>query len=589
VNDRFKTAFAAVCLLGALTGLSVSVAVSSAHAQGFSLNSYRTPPLPSDGLMLQGPGTLQAKQWSLGASLDYANDPLVLELQRGTTDSEYASIVDSQLNGHVSLAYGALDKLSVFGVMNVVMLEHGQRTPMPGVAQRVRLADGPGLGDARFGARYRLLGGRQRDSFGLGLQAAVVAPLAELADKSQNFRGESSVAGDFAVLGSFDFKVLRLGASVGTRLRKQVEFLGARLGNELTFGLGAAVPLMGDRIALLAEAQVNTELNNAFKRSGTPAELLFGVRANAWQTWRLNVGAGPGVSRGVGTPDFRMIAGVTYVAPVKEAVTIETEPETDMDPDNDDVLGVADRCPTQAEDKDNYEDQDGCPDLDNDGDGVADGTDRCATEAEDKDGFEDTDGCPDLDDDHDGIEDRQDACPRQAEDKDGFKDEDGCPDPDNDEDGIADAEDKCPTVKGDAAHQGCSSQVSITQNQIVISQRVEFALGSAELLSASDSILSAVKGALDTNPDLKIMVQGHTDNRGPEDNNLQLSKRRAVSVRTWLANHGVAAGRLSAAGCGESKPITSDNTPQGQQQNRRVEFHVVDEAQTLTQGCELAP
>jgi len=585
VNNLFRTSFVAVCFLGALAGLS------TAHAQGFSLNSYRTPPLPSDGLMLQGPGTLQAQQFSLGASLDYANDPLVMELQRGTAESESAAIVGNQLNGHVSLAYGAIDALSVFGVLNVVMLEQGQRTPMPGQAARVRLADGPGLGDARIGARYRLVGGRARDSFGLGLQAAVIAPLAELADKSQNFRGESSVAGDFAVLGSFDLRVLRLGASVGTRLRKEVEFLGSRLGNELTFGFGAAVPLMGDRVALLAEAQINTSLNNAFKRSSTPAELLFGVRANPWQSWRLNVGAGPGVSRGVGAPDFRMLAGVTYVSPVKEAPRMPTEPDSDPDSDNDDVLGTADRCPNEAEDRDSFEDQDGCPDLDNDGDGVADAADRCATEPEDKDGFEDDDGCADGDDDKDGVDDRLDACPRQAEDKDSFKDEDGCPDPDNDEDGIADADDKCPTVKGDAANGGCSAQVSIEGKQIVISQRVEFALGSADLLPASDTILSAVKSVLETNPELKIMVQGHTDHRGPEDSNLQLSKRRAASVRTWLASHGVAADRLSAAGCGESKPLTSDKTTQGQQQNRRVEFHVVDPAapQAQAQGCEAAP
>jgi outer membrane protein OmpA-like peptidoglycan-associated protein len=103
-------------------------------------------------------------------------------------------------------------------------------------------------------------------------------------------------------------------------------------------------------------------------------------------------------------------------------------------------------------------------------------------------------------------------------------------------------------------------------------------------------ILSAVKGVLDTNAKIKIMVQGHTDDRGPADTNLQLSKRRAASVRNWLAHHGIAPDRLAAAGCGESQPITAEKSEKGQQQNRRVEFHVVDQAAgpSLAQGCEIA-
>src|SRR6185369_12088756 len=75
---------------------------------------------------------------------------------------------------------------------------------------------------------------------------------------------------------------------------------------------------------------------------------------------------------------------------------------------------------------------------DKDGDGILDNVDKCPTEPEDKDGFEDEDGCPDLDNDKDTIPDLKDKCPLEPEDKDGYEDEDGCPDPDNDTDGIAD-------------------------------------------------------------------------------------------------------------------------------------------------------
>ena len=81
---------------------------------------------------------------------------------------------------------------------------------------------------------------------------------------------------------------------------------------------------------------------------------------------------------------------------------------------------------------------------DNDGDGIPDNVDKCPTDPEDKDGFQDEDGCPDPDNDGDGIPDKRDKCPNEPEDKDGFQDDDGCPDPDNDGDGIADDDRQVP-------------------------------------------------------------------------------------------------------------------------------------------------
>ena len=99
------------------------------------------------------------------------------------------------------------------------------------------------------------------------------------------------------------------------------------------------------------------------------------------------------------------------------------------DTDGDGIPDDKDKCPNEPEDKDGFQDEDGCPDLDNDGDGIPDAQDKCPNQAEDKDGFQDEDGCPDPDNDGDGIPDAADKCPNEPEDKDGFQDEDGCPDP----------------------------------------------------------------------------------------------------------------------------------------------------------------
>jgi hypothetical protein len=128
------------------------------------------------------------------------------------------------------------------------------------------------------------------------------------------------------------------------------------------------------------------------------------------------------------------------------------------------VCKGADKCntpgdPRAKEDMDGFEDEDGCPDLDNDQDGLPDAKDKCPSEAEDKDGFDDFDGCPELDNDKDGVTDDKDKCPMESEDFDGFEDTDGCPDSDNDKDGIPDQLDKCPnepeTMNGKGDEDGC--------------------------------------------------------------------------------------------------------------------------------------
>jgi len=103
---------------------------------------------------------------------------------------------------------------------------------------------------------------------------------------------------------------------------------------------------------------------------------------------------------------------------------------------------------------------------DMDGDGIPDAEDLCPTESEDFDIFQDEDGCPDPDNDNDGIADIVDKCPDQPEDIDGFRDTDGCPDLDNDNDGIPDSMDKCPNLPGPKANSGCPDSVSVMKGTL---------------------------------------------------------------------------------------------------------------------------
>jgi OmpA-OmpF porin, OOP family len=101
---------------------------------------------------------------------------------------------------------------------------------------------------------------------------------------------------------------------------------------------------------------------------------------------------------------------------------------------------------------------------------------------------------------------------------------------------------------------------------------IEFDSGSDRLRPSSDSTLRQVAEALKAKPELKVEVEGHTDNVGADAANLALSERRAKAVSTRLVALGVPVGQLTSAGYGASRPIASNDTPEGRQRNRRVEL-----------------
>ncbi|MED6311735.1 MAG: OmpA family protein, partial [Pseudomonadota bacterium] len=257
----------------------------------------------------------------------------------------------------------------------------------------------------------------------------------------------------------------------------------------------------------------------------------------------------------------------------------------DKDNDKDGILDTDDRCPNEPEDKDGVKDDDGCPDLDRDGDGIEDEKDKCPTEPEDKDGFEDNDGCPDLDNDGDGIPDKGDKCPLKPEDKDGFEDNDGCPDTDNDGDGIVDAKDKCPdqaeNINQIEDEDGCPEQaVIVTRQKIEIKQKVFFETDKAVIRSVSFDLLDQVAATLKEFSNItRVEIQGHTDNRGSAEYNQDLSERRADAVRAYLIDKGdIEPDRLVTRGFGSSQPIEGDTEEASWEKSRRVEFVILSQA-----------
>ncbi len=236
-------------------------------------------------------------------------------------------------------------------------------------------------------------------------------------------------------------------------------------------------------------------------------------------------------------------------------------------------------------------------DPDSDGDGIPDSKDKCPKEAEDKDGFQDEDGCPDPDNDGDGIPDATDKCPMEAEDKDNFQDDDGCPDPDNDNDGIPDAADKCPnepeTKNGYQDEDGCPDEIPAKLKQFTGAiQGVNFKTGDADLAASSSTTLDKAIAVLNEFADIKLEIQGHTDDVPLKSkkfaDNQALSQARADSVKAYFVKKGIAEDRIQAKGFGDTVPVedpkglTGGKLNSARAKNRRVEFKLISGAAAPT-------
>jgi outer membrane protein OmpA-like peptidoglycan-associated protein len=117
---------------------------------------------------------------------------------------------------------------------------------------------------------------------------------------------------------------------------------------------------------------------------------------------------------------------------------------------------------------------------------------------------------------------------------------------------------------------------------------VLFKSGSFELLTAARERLAKVSGIVLAYPSLHLAVEGHTDSVGSDEYNRQLSERRAQTVRDYLVQQGISPDAIAASGFGKSEPVASNDTPEGRQQNRRVELVLSGDAIGSSTGIESA-
>ena len=436
-------------------GLCLAAPVARAQTpfeQNIDMQQFRPAPGPYNFLTVAGARVEGRGAVSIGAMGNYGYRPLTIF----NADCPNAENNDGcTLGGVRSRPLEHLATLNLLATVTVARrLQIGLDLPLsfssgqainPSTAYPLndtQTQTGFGLGDPRLDVKVRVVG-EGMHGFALALGAFGNIPTGRYTGGENHYIADGTVSLGGRVAADFRRGVFFSAVNVGVVWRPEtLRLLSTSVGTRLQWGAAVGVEAT-PRLAFLGEVFGSNDFSAA--QQSNPIEGDLALRYTIGDV-ALTAGGGTGFLRGAGAPVARAFVGFVW-APLRN------------DADGDGVYDQFDRCPTELEDRDGFDDQDGCPDDDNDGDGMSDATDRCPDEPEDRDNFQDQDGCPDRDNDNDGVADGYDSCPREPEDRDGDHDDDGCPDNDRDRDGIPDDHDRCPTdpedVDGAEDTDGC--------------------------------------------------------------------------------------------------------------------------------------
>ena len=517
-----------ICLVSSVlaSGVWKPQRAAAQAVEGIALDRFEPSVVGSDWFVLDSLDLRGELRGAAGLVLSYARKPLVLSSPGG---DERVALVSDLLVAHAGGALIAWDRARFSLNVPITLVQAGESAES---ASGTFTPGGAAFGDVRLGADLRIAG-EYDDPITLAAGVLFFAPTGS----RDNYTSDGAVRTNLRAMVAGLIGPFTYASSVSVALRaRDDEFAGSPMGHEVQFA-GAAGVRIRDRLTIGPELNGSTVISDgdaAFARRTSNVELLLGGHLKLAKGLQLGMGFGPGLTRGFGTPELRAVLSVAYIQPVAvPPPPPEPAPEPPPPPPP---------PPPPAP-----------PPPPSDGDG-------------------------------DGIVDEEDACPHVA----GVATEDpathGCPPVDRDQDGILNDVDACPDVAGpenaDPKKHGCPL-ARVEQGQIRIIEQVQFATNTSRILPPSEPTLEAVRTILADHPEItEVLVQGHTDSVGRDKYNQTLSEKRAASVQKWLRDHGVEATRLRAEGRGETTPIDSNETVEGRANNRRVEFHIQQQAAT---------
>lgn len=435
-------------LLAAVTFASGAETVQAQDPPMAEVSANRFFPAPGRGnfLMVESADVRGNMAPTAGLFLDYAYRPFVLfNATCAADDTTNCTVNDprKELVAHLATAtvLGSLtlaDRVQI-GLAVPIVYSSGESfgfTPPSGTPVALPGGDGAGVGDVRLSAKVRIMGD-DPDGLHFGVTVWGTAPLGQLTAEHR-YVGDHGPTFGGHLIGDFAQRGFHVAGNVGGMWRDPQTLFSTNVGPQLTYGVALGYDIT-PLVTVLAEVTGASTFTTEVDENPLEARLAGRIAVNDFS---FQLGGGVGLVSGVGVPVFRVLGSMMWA------------PERG-DRDGDHVQDRDDACPTESEDLDDYQDDDGCPDLDNDSDGIPDSADRCPVEAEDHSGGpNDHDGCPNPDRDNDGIRNGYDSCPDQPEDMDGDRDDDGCPDNDRDRDGINDDVDHCPDEAEDTDGYG---------------------------------------------------------------------------------------------------------------------------------------
>jgi hypothetical protein len=501
--------------------------------------------------------TTPAGQLAFGLVGSYLKQPLGLSVASADGKGSTVFAVDDRFDVSLLFAAGITNRLELTLAAPATLYQNG--AGLDGIVGGGGALPRSAVRDFRFGLSLAMLA---RPRVGVERGPALTGRFEVGVPLGSKTAFTSAPSAVFAPSLVFDWRLGRVlvAAEASARLRSAAPFANATVGTQIGGALGVSVDVLKERwLTVGAEAfALPTILGQRVDPRDTsgnaakplvPAEWIASISNTRLLGGDvvLSLGGGaslPFVANALTTPRYRLDFSIKY-AP------------TGRDTDGDGVLDRDDKCPNEPEDRDGFEDADGCPDPDNDHDGIPDKLDKCPNEPEDKDGFEDADGCPDPDNDHDGIPDAQDQCPNEPEDRDGFQDADGCPDPDNDEDGVPDVQDKCPndpeTINGVEDWDGCPepgarSLVRWDGDHVLVDAPVRFAPGNAAvppaLLRQVRMMAQLARGRA---PLGSVILEAYPDRAGDTSvRGAELATARAAALKKVFVEAGIPADLISA-------------------------------------------
>ena len=345
--------------------------VREAPAAGLDAQDFKPALDASGGGVLLDATPIGLLMYRFDYTFSYARDPLVY--YRG--GKRIAEVVDNLIYNNLTFGLGLTPDLDFglsvpYGIVpNYLDTWTEQRNSRNG------------LGDIRLGFRDTLF--NKKD---IPVSLALAASAGFPAGDQQSYLSNGGYTGDFRAVSEAKFGKYRLIANLGYLTRGVNSFGNVKLDDQIFWGAGSRSSYYDGRLGVEAEIFGYTGVVQPFQGEVlNPFEGDVGIRIAITRDWSVKIGGGGGLNHGIGSPQYRVLAGIQYASP-----------------------GLSDR----------------------DGDGIPDKYDKCPDEPEDMDGFQDEDGCPDLDNDNDGIPDLKDKCPNEPENYNGWQDQDGCPDPD---------------------------------------------------------------------------------------------------------------------------------------------------------------